>query len=92
MWLTCQIPIRAPPTSSPSYIINGGERHEYIEGKAVVYDTTYEHHTMNESETEDRVVLHIDFWNTLEMSEEEVQVMQYVYDLKGKFMEAEQKP
>ena len=34
MWLTCQIPIRAPPSSSPSYIINGGEKHEYEEGKA----------------------------------------------------------
>ena len=31
------------------------------------------------------MVLHIDFWNTLEMSEEEIRVMQYVYDLKGKF-------
>ena len=56
---------------------------------AVVYDTTFEHNTMNESETEDRVVLHIDFWNTLEMSEEEIQAMQYVYDLKGKFLGAE---
>ena len=85
MWLTCQIPIRSPPASSPSYIINGGERHDYSTGSAVVYDTTYEHHTMNTSEEKDRVVLHVDFWNVLEMTGEEIEAMQYIYDMKLKF-------
>jgi hypothetical protein len=41
----------------------GTEARHWGEGKCMVYDTTYEHETMNPSPSEERVVLHIDFWN-----------------------------
>lgn len=54
-----------------------------------MYDTTYEHETMNESETEERVVLHIDFFNTLAMTPTEIEAMQYIYNMREQFMKAE---
>jgi hypothetical protein len=44
---------------------------------------------MNESETEERVVLHIDFFNTLAMTPIEIEAMQYIYNLREQFMKAE---
>jgi hypothetical protein len=44
---------------------------------------------MNEHETQERVVLHVDFFNTLAMSPVEIEVMQYIYRLREEFMKAE---
>jgi hypothetical protein len=44
---------------------------------------------MNEHATEERVVLHVDFFNTLSMTPVEIQVMQYIYSLREQFMKAE---
>ena len=44
---------------------------------------------MNEHPTQERVVLHIDFFNTLAMTPVEIQVMQYIYSLREEFMKAE---
>ena len=54
-----------------------------------MYDTTYEHETMNEHPTQERVVLHVDFFNTLAMTTTEIEVMQYIYNLREKFLKAE---
>jgi len=35
------------------------------------------------------VVLHVDFFNTLAMTELEVEVMRYVYGIREEFMKAE---
>ena len=55
----------------------------------MIYDTTFEHETWNESSDEERVVLHIDFWNTVDLSPSEVRAMQRVYELREMFLRAE---
>ena len=94
MWLTCQMGIRVPPsiakageggdgsTFAPSaHIRVGPETRYWEEGKCLVYDTTYEHETYNAHPTEERVVLHVDFFNTLKMTKLEIDVLQYIYDM-----------
>ena len=44
---------------------------------------------MNEHPTEERVVLHVDFFNTLALTPIEIEVMQYIYSLREEFMKAE---
>jgi len=87
MWLTLQCPIELEV--SKSFIVNGGEKVFYEKEKCVIYDTTYSHYTFNESEKEERVVLHVDFWNFEAMCEQEIEVMRYVYEMKEKFEVAE---
>ena len=55
----------------------------------MLYDTTYEHETCNEHAEQERVVLHVDFFNTLAMTPVEIEVMQYIYSLREQFMKAE---
>jgi hypothetical protein len=55
----------------------------------LLYDTTYEHETMNEHETQERVVLHVDFFNTMALTPVEIEVMRYIYSLREEFMKAE---
>ena len=88
MWLTCQMGIKVPE-GQKAYIRVGPETRRWSKGECLVYDTTYEHETFNESETQERVVLHIDFFNTLAMTSLEIDVMQYIYQLREEFMKAE---
>ena len=39
-----------------------------------MYDTTYEHETMNEHPSQERVVLHVDFFNTFALTPVEIEV------------------
>ena len=55
----------------------------------MLYDTTYEHETFNGHDEEERVVLHIDFFNTIAMTSLEIEIMQYIYNLREEFMKAE---
>ena len=48
-----------------------------------------EHETFNELEVQERVVLHVDFFNTLAMTPVEIEIMQYIYSLREQFMKAE---
>lgn len=97
MWLTCQMGIKVPPSISndsgdevPSARIRvGPETRYWEEGQCLLYDTTYEHETFNAHSTEERVVLHVDFFNTLKMTKLEIEVMQYIYDMREQFMKAE---
>ena len=57
--------------------------------ECLLYDTTYDHETMNESEDQERVVLHIDFFNTLAMASDEIDIMRYIYSMREEFMKAE---
>jgi Aspartyl/Asparaginyl beta-hydroxylase len=88
MWLTCQMGLKVPP-GNKAWIRVGPETRHWQTGQCLVYDTTYEHETMNEHPTEERVVLHVDFFNTLQMTPIEVEVMQYIYSLREEFMKAE---
>lgn len=88
MWLTCQMGIKVPENQK-AYIRVGPETRRWKRGECLVYDTTYEHETMNESETEERVVLHVDFFNTLAMTSEEIEIMRYIYSMREEFMKAE---
>ena len=89
MWLTCQMGISVPSDPKQAWIRVGPETRHWENGQCLLYDTTYEHETFNESLEEERVVLHVDFFNTLQMTELEIDIMTYIYDMKEKFMKAE---
>jgi aspartyl/asparaginyl beta-hydroxylase (cupin superfamily) len=88
MWLTCQMGIVVPDNES-AYIRVGPETRRWKAGECLLYDTTYEHETKNDHPTQERVVLHVDFFNTLAMTPIEIEVMQYIYSLREEFMKAE---
>lgn len=89
MWLTCQMGIQVPGDGTFASIRVGPETRYWKVGECLVYDTTFEHETMNTHDTEERIVLHVDFFNTLRMTPVEIQVMQYIYSLREQFMKAE---
>ena len=64
-------------------------RHCQPGGHCLVYNTTYEHETKNESADKERVVLHVDSFNTLVMTPLEIHVMRYIYEMREAFMKAE---
>jgi aspartyl/asparaginyl beta-hydroxylase (cupin superfamily) len=88
MWLTLQMGVQIPE-GEKAWIRVGPETKRWKDGECILYDTTYEHETMNEHEEQERVVLHIDFFNTLRMTPVEIDVMRYIYSLKEEFMKAE---
>jgi aspartyl/asparaginyl beta-hydroxylase (cupin superfamily) len=88
MWLTCQMGIKIPD-GQKAFIRVGPETRRWKEGECLLYDTTYEHETFNEHESQERVVLHVDFFNVLSMTPIEISVMQYIYSLREQFMKAE---
>lgn len=88
MWLTCQMGVKVPD-GQKAFIRVGPETRRWSRGECLLYDTTYEHETMNESEDQERVVLHIDFFNTLAMTAEEIKIMRYIYSMREEFMKAE---
>jgi aspartyl/asparaginyl beta-hydroxylase (cupin superfamily) len=88
MWLTLQMGISIPE-GERAWIRVGPETRRWREGECICYDTTYEHETFNEHESQERVVLHIDFFNTLRMTPIEIEAMRYIYSLREEFMKAE---
>ena len=89
MWLTCQMGIYVPGDGQYASIRVGPEQKYWKQGECLLYDTTYQHETMNDHPTEERVVLHVDFFNILAMTPIEIEVMQYIYNLREQFMKAE---
>ena len=57
MWLTTQLGVKIPE-GEKAYIRVGPETRRWKRGECLLYDTTYEHETMNEHESQERVVLH----------------------------------
>lgn len=88
MWLTSQMGIKVPE-GEKAWIRVGPEKRYWENGECLLYDTTYDHETMNEHKTMERVVLHVDFFNTLKLTPVEIEVMQYIYSLREEFMKAE---
>ena len=87
MWLTTQLTLSAE--TNKARIINGGETKFYVPGEIILYDTTFLHETKNDSESDERIVFHVDFWNTLHMTKEEIEVMQYIYFLREQYLAAQ---
>ncbi|GAX18071.1 hypothetical protein FisN_25Hh046 [Fistulifera solaris] len=87
MWLTAQMGIELAPESA--WIQVADQKRYYEKGKCLLYDTTYRHETFNAHETQERVVLHVDFFNTITMTPIEIKMMQYIYTLREEFMKAE---
>lgn len=87
----CIIPflIHSLSLGEKAWIRVGPETRRWKEGECLLYDTTYEHETMNEHPSQERVVLHVDFFNTLALTPTEIEVMQYIYSLREEFMKAE---
>ena len=92
------------PDPSRPWIRVGPEARHWDDGKCLVYDTTFEHETFNPSADEERVVLHVDFWNAAStrvpaarpaaaaagaLSDAELAAMQKVYALRERFLAAE---
>ena len=83
------------PEGEKAYIRVGPETRQYStvrwkQGECLLYDTAYyEHETFNEkSEDEERVVLHVDFFNTIAMTKVEIDIMRYIYKIREDFMRA----
>jgi len=72
-----------------AWIRVGPETRRWKKGECLLYDTTYEHETFNEHTTEERIVLHVDFFNTLAMTPVEIEIMQYIYELRERYLGAE---
>lgn len=88
MWLTCQMGIYVPE-GEKAWIRVGPETKNWKAGECLLYDTTYEHETFNGHSEQERVVLHVDFYNTLALTPVEIEVMQYIYSIRETFMKAE---
>jgi aspartate beta-hydroxylase len=57
--VVCHLPLVVPEECA---LVVGGERHDWREGRAVVFDDTYEHEAWNRG-SRTRVVLILDVWN-----------------------------
>lgn len=68
------------PEDGKSWIQVGGEKQTWQKGKAMVFDTSFFHETMNEDDNVDRVVLIIRFWHP-DMQEIERDAMAYLFQL-----------
>jgi len=88
MWLTAQLGLIVPDDQK-AWIEVGPETRHWKNSEVLLYDTTYMHRTMNEHPTQERVVLHVDFFNTLSMTPIEIEVMRYIYSLREEFLKAE---
>jgi aspartyl/asparaginyl beta-hydroxylase (cupin superfamily) len=120
MWLTLQMGIKLPNPERGAaergaqstdasrarrpWIRVGSETRHWDEGKCLVYDTTFEHETFNPSADAERIVLHVDFWNTIStrrpearaaaaaagaLSDGELVAMRKIYSLREQFLKAE---
>ena len=92
MWLTAQLGLVVPDAATDegkAWIRVGPETRTWSRGKALVYDTTYEHETFNPSEDQERIVFHVDFWNFAAMTPVEIQAMRKCYALRERYLAAE---
>jgi len=88
MWLTTQMGLKIPDGQAARITV-AEETQRWNAGECLLYDTTYWHETFNEHESQERVVLHVDFFNTLSMTPLEIEILQYIYSLREQFMKAE---
>jgi aspartate beta-hydroxylase len=77
------LPLIVPPDCALNV---GGEIHEWREGRAVVFDDTYEHEAWNRSQ-QTRVVLIFDLWNP-HLTEAERAAIEQLVPAMGDFRKA----
>lgn len=76
--LTMHLALYAP--IDKSWIEVGGERRYWQSGKGLVFNTSFYHQTMNESEDEERHVLLIRFWHP-DLSDIERRALSFLFEL-----------
>ncbi|PXF48422.1 Aspartate beta-hydroxylase domain-containing protein 2 [Gracilariopsis chorda] len=76
--LTMHLALSAP--RDMSWIEVGGERRYWENGKGLVFNTSFFHQTMNESEDQERHVLLIRFWHP-ELSEVERKALSFLFTI-----------
>jgi aspartate beta-hydroxylase len=79
--LTSHLGLKVP---EGCWIQVGTERRGWDVGKLTTLDTSFLHSTGNQSATDDRHVLIIDFWHP-ELTESERSALEFVYDLRNRF-------
>jgi len=79
--MTAHLALDVPmaPTDTPAWIEVGGERREWLNGKMLVFDTSYTHSTHNPSATKERYVLLIRFWHP-QLSAVEIKALNFVFE------------
>ena len=70
------------PKEGECYIVNGGQRYDWVEGEDVLFDDTYKHAVWNKTE-ETRVVLFCDIFRT-DLPKVFQQLNRWVYGLREK--------
>lgn len=81
--LVGHLPLLVPPDCALKV---GGEVHEWREGRAVIFDDTYEHEAWNRSDRT-RVVLIFDIWNP-HLTEAERAAIEFIVPAMGDFRKA----
>lgn len=84
MVLTCHLPLAVPTDPSLAFISVAGQRRSWQLGQALVLDTSFSHFTRNDS-SEDRYVLHVDFWHP-ELTEAETRAVRAFWALRAKWL------
>ncbi|MEO0375800.1 MAG: aspartyl/asparaginyl beta-hydroxylase domain-containing protein, partial [Cyanobacteria bacterium P01_A01_bin.17] len=79
--LTAQLGLKVP---KDAWIEVAGQKGGWEEGKLTILDTSFTHRTGNDSDTEERDVLIIDFWHP-ELTEGEKAALEFIYDLRNRF-------
>jgi hypothetical protein len=82
--LTAHVGLKVPSTGT-CWIRNANIKHVMRQGQVIIFDTSFVHETMNDSD-EDRYVLIIDFWHP-ELTLMEREGLEYIYDARNKFDE-----
>ncbi|CEL99480.1 unnamed protein product [Vitrella brassicaformis CCMP3155] len=90
LMLTTQLGVLVPTSEDgghyPAWIRVGAEKRHWQPGRALVYDTTFQHETFNPTDDE-RHVLHIDFWHK-DLTAAERRAIERLYTLREMFLEA----
>lgn len=75
--LTMHLGLSVP--KGKAWIEVAGERRYWEDGKSIVFNTSYYHQTMNESEEHDRLVLLIRFWHP-QLSKDEREALGFLFE------------
>lgn len=78
--LTCHLGLEIPEDCS---ITVAGQKKNWKQDKAIIFDTSFIHETENNS-NQSRYVLIVDFWHP-ELSNEERSALEFIYDARNKF-------
>ena len=58
--LRCHFPLFTP---EEAYLRVAADPRQWVEGKMIIFDDSYEHEAANLSDTQERVILLIDIWH-----------------------------